>query len=132
MGESADVVVVGGGLNGLITAAYVARAGLGVIVVEETETPGGNIKSQELTLPGFSHDSGSSVHLDLMFNPLIASDELGLIAKHGLRYTKPDPMMVVQTSHEGVAKIPAGADKVAATIAEYSEHDSVAYLEMIS
>jgi len=54
------------------------------------------------------------------------------MAKYGLQYTKPDPMMVIQTRHEGVVKIPSGPEQVAATIAEYSEHDSAAYLEMVS
>ena len=40
---SADVVVVGGGHNGLICAAYLARAGLDVIVVEQNDAAGWGI-----------------------------------------------------------------------------------------
>ena len=40
-GPDCDVVVVGGGHNGLICAAYLARAGLQVTVVEARSTVGG-------------------------------------------------------------------------------------------
>jgi phytoene dehydrogenase-like protein len=44
--ESIDVVVIGGGLGGLATAAYVARAGLSVRVLEKAKAPGGRAATQ--------------------------------------------------------------------------------------
>ncbi len=40
-GRSYDAIVVGGGHNGLTTAAYLARAGLSVLVLERREVVGG-------------------------------------------------------------------------------------------
>jgi phytoene dehydrogenase-like protein len=54
--ESADVVVVGGGPNGLICANYLARCGLEVAVVEAGSKLGGGLSTEEVTLPLFRHN----------------------------------------------------------------------------
>ena len=50
--DSADVVVLGAGHNGLVCACYLAAAGLEVIVLEARAEPGGGTGTEELTLPG--------------------------------------------------------------------------------
>jgi phytoene dehydrogenase-like protein len=54
--RSFDVVIVGAGHNGLVAAAYLARAGFEVLVAERGEEVGGAVASGEVTLPGFVHD----------------------------------------------------------------------------
>src|SRR5919107_550906 len=93
--ERAEVVLVGAGHNSLVCAAYLAKAGLEVLVLEASPTVGGNARTEELTLPGFAHDSCSSAHVMIQNNPLIRDDELGLIADYGLRYLLTDPAVVL-------------------------------------
>jgi phytoene dehydrogenase-like protein len=57
-----DAVVVGAGPNGLAGALRLAAAGLRVQVVEAADTPGGGMRTEELTLPGYRHDTCSIVH----------------------------------------------------------------------
>jgi phytoene dehydrogenase-like protein len=47
--DTSDVVVAGAGHNGLIAAAYLARAGLRVVVVEARDGIGGDTATEELT-----------------------------------------------------------------------------------
>ena len=57
-----DAVVVGSGPNGLAGALRLAAAGLRVKVVEKAAKPGGGMRTEELTLPGYRHDVCSTVH----------------------------------------------------------------------
>lgn len=84
-----DAIFIGSGHNALITAAYLARAGWSVLVLEKNDRPGGLVRTEELTLPGFKHDMYSSAH------PLFATSQayadLGPeLAERGLRYLNTD------------------------------------------
>src|SRR5690242_2574702 len=100
--DSTDVVVIGAGHNGLVCAAYLAAAGLEVCVLEAREMVGGNTVTEELTLPGFAHDSCSSAHVLIQSNPLLADDELGLLSTYGLRYATTDPAVVLPQDDGGL------------------------------
>lgn len=86
MNQRYDIVVMGAGHNGLTAAAYLAKAGKKVIVLERKSYPGGGVSTRQLNSPGYWHDEHSSVHIMIQGNPMIRQDELGLISKFGLQY----------------------------------------------
>src|SRR5438270_5371791 len=55
-----DIIIVGAGHNGLVTAAYLARAGLSVLVLERREIVGGACVTEELW-PGFKVSTAAYV-----------------------------------------------------------------------
>jgi phytoene dehydrogenase-like protein len=81
-----DAVVVGSGPNGLTAAALLARAGLGVLVLEAHAELGGGVRTQALTLPGFRHDVCSAVHTMGCLSPVF---ELLELERHGLEWVYP-------------------------------------------
>jgi phytoene dehydrogenase-like protein len=60
--ETVDAVVIGSGPNGLTGACVLADAGWDVVVLEEQSTPGGAVRTEELTEPGFHSDVFSSFY----------------------------------------------------------------------
>lgn len=52
-----DSVVIGAGHNGLTRAAYLAKSGLKVLVLEARDTVGGMTSTEEITQPGFWSDA---------------------------------------------------------------------------
>src|SRR5205823_339018 len=92
MSTVADIVVAGGGHNSLITAAYLAKAGYEVLVLDARPIAGGAAATEELTLEGFRFDSCSTGHTLIQPNPLLRDDELGLKSEYGLEYVNPDPV----------------------------------------
>jgi phytoene dehydrogenase-like protein len=85
-----DVVVAGAGHNSLVAAAYLAKAGYAVCVLEARELIGGGTSSEELNLPGFVHDTCSTFQPTLMGSPVLRDDELGLLADYGLELVRPE------------------------------------------
>ena len=78
-----DAVVIGSGPNGLAAAITIAQAGRSVLVREAADTLGGGTRSEELTLPGFTHDVCSGFHPLGAASPFFRTLPL---AEHGLEF----------------------------------------------
>jgi len=120
-----DVVVIGSGHNGLVAAAYLARAGLEVAVLERNAVAGGAVASEELTEPGYVHDTFSSWHP--LFKLSAAFAELGEeLATRGLRYAETPEETTANVRGDGRA-IVAYRDP-ARTAEGFAPRDRDAYL----
>src|ERR1700737_2620660 len=115
-----DIVVAGAGHNSLICAAYLAKAGYKVLVLEGRPTIGGGTKTAEVCLPGFKEDLCSSVHAGISANPLIRNNELNL-RDYGLEYIDPDPIMYTQFSDGSSLALWRDLDRTCAEYAKISK-----------
>jgi len=122
-----DIVIIGGGHNGLIVAAYLAKAGVDVCVVEMQDKMGGGVRTDELTLPGFKHDPASIMHGYIAANPLLSQDELKLKSKYGLKYIYPDKEIAVLFPDDTAIVLQRDIDKTCESIGKISERDADAY-----
>ena len=125
--EKHDIVIIGGGHNGLVAAAYLSRAGLDVCVVESQDKCGGGVITEELTLPGFKHDTFSVDHGIIQANPLIRQDELGLISKYGLKYITHSPGNAFIFPDDSALVLYRDINKTCECISRFSERDAEAY-----
>ncbi len=96
---SYDAIVIGSGPNGLAAAITLAQAGQAVLVVEAKATPGGGMRTQELTLPGFRHDICAAIHPLGLASPFFRSLPL---AEHGLEWLLP-PVSLAHPLDDGTA-----------------------------
>ena len=83
---SARALVIGAGPNGLAAAIRLAAAGVQTTVLEAQPGPGGAVRTEELTLPGFRHDTFSAVFPAGAASPVFARLPL---ADHGLEWVHP-------------------------------------------
>lgn len=128
--QRSDVVVIGAGHNGLIAGAYLARAGLGVTVLEARDVIGGGTATEELTLPGFLHDPAASGHIGVQLNPLLRDDELGLL-RNGLTYAAPDPVAIVHGPDGEPITLWRDEDRTAAQLDGFTAGDGDAYRTLL-
>jgi phytoene dehydrogenase-like protein len=87
---SARALVIGAGPNGLAAAIRLAEAGIETTVLEAQSAAGGAVRTQEFTLPGFRHDTFSSVYPAAAASPVFARLPL---ADHGLQWVHPEACM---------------------------------------
>lgn len=126
-----DVVAMGGGHNGLTAAAYLAKAGKKVLVLERKAYPGGGVSTQQLNTPGYWHDEHSSVHIMIQGNPMLRQDELGLIGKHGLKYHySPVPHATIFPDQSTLFTY-KDIDKTCASFATVSSKDAETYRNFV-
>ncbi len=82
-----DVVVVGGGHNGLACACYLAKAGQSVLVLEARPVVGGGCATEEVAAPGFRHNFHSNFHGIIHMGPVYEDLEL---ERYGASYVWPE------------------------------------------
>ena len=128
-GNHFDIVVAGAGHNSLIATAYLAMAGYRCLVLEVHSIIGGGVKSEELTLPGFKHDTCSTAHNGIQGNPAIRNDELKL-HDYGLEYISPDPIMHMPFADGSYITQWADLDRTADEFGKFSKKDAEAYRRM--
>lgn len=128
MSRSVDAVVIGSGHNGLVAAAYLARAGWRVEVLERNPEPGGAVATEELTEPGYRHDTFSSWHP--LFHTSAAWAELGdELRARGLDYVNAEDVVTASATPTGTVVAHRDPQR---TVESLAAGDRDAYLEDVS
>ncbi len=119
MPDRYDAIVIGAGHNGLVAAAYLARAGRRVLVLERREVLGGAAATEEV-VPGFRFDVGA--HTVSRLHPAVVR-ELGL-ARRGLELLPCEPALTALGSDGRALVIPRDVRGAAESIARISRRDA--------
>ena len=131
MTEQFDIVIAGAGHNSLITAAYLGMAGYSCLLLEARPVIGGDTMTEELTLPGFLHDTCSTTHAIFLQSPVWSNQELPL-AEYGLEYIHADPASHVVFPDGTYITQWLDIDRTCEEIARFSRKDAETYRKMMT
>jgi len=123
MSRKYDAIIIGGGHNGLICAAYLAKAGRKVLVLEKRHLLGGAAVTEEL-YPGF-HFSVCSYVVSLLRPSIIRDLKL---PEHGLEIIPLETSFTPLVGDPGLCRW-ADPERSRREIARFSTHDSEIYPE---
>lgn len=109
-----DHVIIGTGINALVAGALLSLKGDRVLLLERNEVPGGCLRTEEITLPGFHHDVMAATWVLFMTSP--AGAALGPhLARHGFDYChSPHPTAVLRPDGSALVLTTDRARNVAA------------------
>jgi len=123
MGASYDTIVIGAGHNGLVAAAYLARAGHEVLVLEQRDVVGGAAATEDV-FPGFSVDTGA--HRIGGLSSTVVND-LGL-GRHGLELLFAEATAFIPTVDGASLTLWRDPRKTADAIRKLSSADADAWI----
>ena len=116
-----DGIVIGAGHNGLTLAAYLARAGLRVAVIERNQHIGGGCSTDTGPLPGFRLNLHANFYMGMNHCPLVTDLEL---YRYGFSYIEP-PVQQGAAFRDGTCVvIHKDLDKTCASLARFSKQDA--------
>ena len=129
MDDRWDAIVIGGGHNGLVAAITLAEHGRSVLVCEAQRTLGGAVATEELTRPGFAHDTYSSVYPASVASPVLTRMPL---SRYGLEWVHPQVIMAHPFEGGRAAALHADVGTTAQGLDEISRGDGAAWQRFVS
>lgn len=123
-----DFIIIGAGHNGLACAAYLAKAGAKVLVLERSMQVGGGCSTVELTLPGFKHNICSVVHTHIPTSPVYRDLEL---ERHGVSYVYPDYLRgTIFPDHKSIV-MHREPERMADELSKFSARDARTFRKLV-
>jgi phytoene dehydrogenase-like protein len=119
--DTADVVVIGAGHNGLTCAAYLSRSGLKVTVLEREGEIGGGTSTKELTVPGFKHNTCANYFHGFELYPVARDLELH---RYGFEYLTPEVQQAYLYGDGRAVVIHRDMEPTVASIGRFSSRDA--------
>ncbi len=119
-----DVVIIGAGPNGLITAAYLAKAGLKVALVERRYEIGGGLATEEILFPGYYSNIHAVYHMMVDFMPVLRDFDL---SRHGLVWIKPNLQTAMVFQDGRSLQLTRMLEDTVDSIHKFSTRDAVAF-----
>ena len=123
-----DGIIIGAGPNGLLTAAYLAKAGLKILLLERRFEMGGGLCSEHITIPTFIHNTHAIYMPMVDYAPFFQDFKHEMEEVYDLKFIHPDPVMALSFAGRPDLCIYQDAERTAQSIARFSEKDARTYV----
>ena len=128
MVDKYDIIIIGGGPNGLVAGAYLAKAGQKVLIVDRRGELGGGCATEEATTcAGFLHNVHAVYFMMVDYAP--AYKDLRLEEEYGLKHIYPEVQFVMPFRDGESLCIYNDVDRTVESISRFSKKDGESYRE---
>ncbi|MGF1471653.1 MAG: phytoene desaturase family protein [Rubrobacteraceae bacterium] len=121
-----EIIFIGAGVNSLGAALVLAEEGWRVLVLDRNSTPGGAVRTMELTLPGFRHDIGA-MNLSLLAGSPFYAERREALAEKGLEFVVADQSYGSLAADGRFLGIGTDLEANLSSIASFSQADAEAW-----
>jgi phytoene dehydrogenase-like protein len=127
MAHEYDGIILGAGPNGLTTAAYLAKAGLKILLLEKRFEAGGGLATEQVTLPGFLHNT-HAVYMPMVdYAPPLTDFDEYLTKDYDLEFVFPSLVMAMPFKDGSSLCLYQDIEKTCQSIAQFSQKDADTY-----
>lgn len=119
-----DIVIIGGGPNGLVAGCYLARAGLRVAITDRRNELGGGVMTEELRQAGFKHNPHAIYMPMVDYAPAYSDLEL---EQYNLQHIYPEVQFAISFFDGSSLCIYSDLEKTCKSIEQFSRKDADTY-----
>jgi len=123
-----DVIVIGGGPNGLESAAYLSKAGLKVLLLERRYEIGGGLSTEEVTYPGYLTNTHAIYMMMVDYAPIY--QDFLLEQQYNVKHIYPTLQFAMPLSDGRCACLYSDVDKTCENFSKFSQKDADSYREL--
>ena len=127
MAQKYDVIIIGGGPNGLEAGAYLSKAGQKVLLLEKRFEVGGGLATEEVTLPDFFHNTHAIYHMMVDYAPVYQDLKF---EEYNVKHIHPELQWAMPLKDGKCLCIYTDVEKTCASMAQFSKKDADSYRQM--